>query len=262
MSSQDHDRPTGGLSPVILQPGLNHAEWSRTIAEMALYGTMGTITQDPPGYPYGSLAHFALDDDNAPIFLISRLAEHTINLEADPRSSLLVAETSPDFNPLARGRVTLLGRTTPVDRSLVRDRYLARIPQARYYVDFRDFVFYRMEVEAIRFIGGFGRMSWVDAPAWKTAVPDPIVPHAPGILQHMNDDHGEALVLMCRHLARLAEVTKARMTEVDRYGFEIQAEETAGPRLVRLGFRSPLASADGVRPAMIELVEEARRAVR
>jgi hypothetical protein len=233
------------------------------LAEQAQHGTLCTLALEPAGYPYGSLANYALAADNSPLFLISDLAEHTANLKSDSRSSLLIAETDPDQNPLARGRVTLLGRSVRVtDATLedVRARYVARIPNSRYYADFKDFNFYRLEVEAIRFIGGFGRMSWVDAAAWKTAEPDPVFPQAPGILQHMNEDHGDSMVLMCQHLAHLPEVTAARMTSVDRYGFEMQATGPAGPRLVRLGFHAPIAVADEVRPAMVALVKAARAA--
>lgn len=255
----DHNRPVGtALSPVIQNPGMSHAEWSRTLAESVLHGTLCTLALEPAGYPYGSLANYALDNDNNPILLISNLAEHTANLKADARASLLIAETDPDMNPLARGRVTLLGTCRQVEAETVRDRYLARIPNARFYVDFKDFGFWRLSVEAVRFIGGFGRMSWVDAAAWRTASADPIQPAAPGILSHMNEDHAEALVLFCRHFAGLEDVTGAQMTEVDRYGFEMQAASPAGPRLVRLGFPQPLKSTDEVRPAMVALVRTAR----
>jgi putative heme iron utilization protein len=218
------------------------------------------LSLEPAGYPYGSLANYALDEDNAPLFLISDLAEHTANLKADPKSSLLIAETDPDQNPLARGRVTLLGTTRRVDPDGVRERYLARLPKARYYVDFKDFHFYRLEVEAVRFIGGFGRMSWVEAGAWRQACPDPVVPIAAGILEHMNEDHREAMVLLCKHLGGVEDVASADMTEVDRYGFEMQATTPDGPRLVRLGFPQALASPDDVRPAMVAMVRQARAA--
>src|SRR5207249_1552435 len=65
------------------------------------------------GYPYGSFVTVAFDNGN-PVFLISGLAEHTRNLERDPRASLLMAESGA-ADPLANGRVTLLGRCTQVE---------------------------------------------------------------------------------------------------------------------------------------------------
>jgi hypothetical protein len=95
------------------------------------------------------------------------MAEHTQNAMRDPRASLLVTEPVPDgvTLPLASGRVTLLGRLSTVaedDRPTARDRYLEANPTAEYYIDFGDFVFYRLDVQSIRYVGGYGRMSWVD----------------------------------------------------------------------------------------------------
>ena len=66
-----------------------------------------------------------------------------------------------------------------------------------YYVDFKDFSFWCMPVEAVRYIGGYGRMSWVERSDWTAAQPDPLVPFAAGILHHMNEDHAETMVLYC-----------------------------------------------------------------
>ena len=70
-------------------PTPTHAERARTLVAQLGTGTLCTVSQHPPGYPYGSFVTFGLDD-GAPVFLISALAEHTKNLEEDPRGSLLV----------------------------------------------------------------------------------------------------------------------------------------------------------------------------
>ena len=92
-----------------------------------------------------------------PVFLISGLAEHTRNLERDHRSSLLVAESSAE-DPLANGRVTMLGRCKRVeeDGGSARAAFLTAHPNAAYaayYADFRDFAFWKLRVNAIRYIG-------------------------------------------------------------------------------------------------------------
>ena len=60
----------------------------------------------------------------------------------------------------------------------MRDRYLAANPTSAYYVDFGDFVFYRLDVQSIRYVGGYGRMSWVDSAPVRTR-PSPIRWHRP-----------------------------------------------------------------------------------
>jgi putative heme iron utilization protein len=138
--------------------------------------------------------------------------------------------------------------------------FLAVQPDAAYYVDFRDFAFYRLEPLALRYVGGFGRMSWVTAEDYRAARPDPLATEAAGILKHMNDDHGDALVAYARGLSRIADATAATMTAVDRYGFEMAVTTPAGPRATRIGFDAPVDTTDAVRRAMVDMVKRARAA--
>jgi hypothetical protein len=190
------------------------------------------------------------------------MAEHTQNAMRDPRASLLVTEPVPDgADPLASGRATLLGLLSPVaehDRLTARDRYLEANPTAAYYIDFGDFVFYRLDVRRIRYVGGYGRMSWVDAAAYAEAEPDPLAAAAAGIIEHMNADHAEAQVLVCRHLAERPDTTGAVMSGVDRYGFEMIAVSPAGRAAVRLGFPEECTTSEQVRQAMVAMVSDAR----
>ena len=269
------ERPTGhdvateaagsgdGRPPSPPPPEPSHAERCRTLVGSASRGALSTIAVDPPGYPYGSVATYGLDDAGNPIFFVSLMAEHTQNAIRDPRASLLVTEPVPDgADPLASGRATLMGPMTKVDdpdRSAAQERYLAANPSAEYYIGFGDFAFYRLDVASIRYVGGYGRMSWVDAGRYAMAEPDPLAPAAAGIIGHMNADHGEAQVLYCRHLAGRQDTTAATMSAVDRYGFEMVAESPTGRAAVRLGFPEPCSTGDDVRRAMVAMVAEARR---
>src|SRR6476661_7452212 len=121
---------------------------ARTLVTGMWTGTGGTFAHEPEGYPYGSFVTVAFDDGN-PVFLISGLAEHTKNLERDHRASLLVAESGSD-DPLANGRVTMLGPCTRVegDSGSARAAFLAAHPNAAYYADFRDFAFWNLRVKS------------------------------------------------------------------------------------------------------------------
>jgi len=143
---------------------MTHAAECRKLIAEARHATLSTIARDPDGYPYGSLVAIASDDRGRPVLLLSRLAEHTENLRARPEASVLVA-AGAGLDPLAEGRVTLLGACSIVpddERAAVKAIFLAHQPSAATYVDFADFGFYRLEPKALRFVGGFGRMSWVD----------------------------------------------------------------------------------------------------
>jgi putative heme iron utilization protein len=264
VSGPEEEAPARPPAPPAPEP--SHAERCRTLVASANRGALSTIAVEPAGCPYGSVATYGLDDRGNPIFFVSLMAEHTQNAIRDPRASLLVTEPVPDgADPLASGRATLMGLLTQVegdDRPAAQDRYLAANPTAEYYIGFGDFVFYRLDVTAIRYVGGYGRMSWVDAGAYAAAEPDPLAAAAAGIIGHMNADHSDAQVLYCRHLAGYPDTTSATMSAVDRYGFEMIAEGPSGRTPVRLGFPEPCTTGDDVRTAMVAMVAEARRATR
>lgn len=255
---------TGGgdhpAAPAVPEP--THAERARTLVAQENRGVLSTVGLDPAGYPFGSVATYALDPAGRPIVFVSTMAEHTRNAAVDPRASLIVTEPFPEgSDPLAAGRVTLIGDLTevgPEERAAVRDTYLARNPSSAYYIDFGDFSFWRLEVRSVRYVGGYGRMSWVPAGGYAAAEPDPLAPGGPGVLEHMNADHAGALVLMARTLAGQADATAAVMTGVDRYGFDLVVQSPSGRAAVRVGWGADLAGPDDVRPAMVRLVHEAR----
>lgn len=270
------ERPTGHSVPAGIEggeapesrtaapppPEPSHAERCRTLVAGSTRGALATVAADPAGYPYGSVASYGLDERGNPLFFVSLMAEHTQNALRDPRASLLVTEPVPEgADPLASGRVTLLGTMAPVsedDRARARERYLAANPASSYYIDFGDFAFYRLDVESIRYVGGYGRMSWVDPERYADAEPDPLVDAAAGIIEHMNEDHADAQLLYCKYLLDRPETTAASMSAVDRYGFEMIAVSPAGRTAVRLGFPKECTTGDDVRTAMVTLVAEAR----
>lgn len=262
MSKGAHSRPAGDgeLLYDSTIPTPTHGERARTLVSTIKTGTLCSIATEPEGFPYGSFVTFALAEGN-PIFFFSELAEHTKNLRRDSRASLLVAEAGGE-DPLANGRVTLIGKATRLEdaeeRAAARAVYLAAHPNATNYVDYADFAFWRLEIESLRYIGGYGRMSWVPAQEWLKAVPDPIAPHAPGIIQHMNGDHADALVEYCRVFSLATDTTAATMVSVDRYGFEMSAETARGRRPIRVAFSRPIETTDDARREMVDLVRKAR----
>lgn len=262
MANDAHARPGGPSTEPLYDvsvPTLTHAERARTLVDSVSVGTLCTLAREPEGYPYGSLVTFGLATGR-PVFLISELAEHTKNLREDARSSLLVAESHAG-DPLANGRVTLVGPCTPVmgeDLARASEAYLAKYPDASYYADFKDFAFWSLEVTSVRYIGGYGRMSWVGVNDWLEATPDPIAPDAEAILEHMNQDHADALPLYCRAFSRATDVQSARMVGIDRHGFEISALTPAGARPIRLAFPQPIANKADARKALVLLLKDAR----
>jgi putative heme iron utilization protein len=252
-------------------PGLRgeptDAERARTLFAYARHAALATVGVEPGGYPFGSLVGYALDDAGRPVLCLSNLAEHTTNLTADHRASLLVsAITEAGTDPLAGARATLIGdlREVPeADREAAHRCYRDTHPEA-FYSEFADFRLYRLEVAAVRYVGGFGRMSWVGAPTYRQAEADPLHPHARRIIDHMNDDHADALVLFCTVLAGHPDTGWARMARVDRYGFDVLAAASEAAydaderRAVRMVFEQPCDTPESVRAAMVALVGRTR----
>jgi putative heme iron utilization protein len=260
MTNDAHATPTADAQQPLYDVGIptpTHAERARTVVAQLPTGTLCTLAAEPAGYPYGSFVTVAFERGH-PVFLISELAEHTQNLRKDPRASLLVAQDGAD-DPLANSRVTLVGDCTPAaDPEAARTAYLERHPNAGYYADFKDFHFWRLEVAAVRYIGGYGRMSWVGVADWLAAQPDPVAPFAEGIIAHMNEDHADALPLYCRAFSRASEFSAVTMTGIDRYGFEMSAVTADGPRPIRVAFAEPISTSDEARTALVAMLEDAR----
>jgi putative heme iron utilization protein len=261
--SSDHRRPApreADSSPAVRAP--SHAERCRTLASQATSATLSTIAREPAGFPYGSLVTVAVDLVGRPLLLLSELAEHTGNLKAQAAASVLLTEPLGGHDqPLALGRVTILGSCAAVvatERDAARETFLKQQPSAAYYVDFEDFAFYRVQPVALRYVGGFGLMSWVTADDYREAEPDPLASAAQGILKHMNDDHADAMLAYARALAGIADAATATMTAVDRYGFELAAITPKGPRAARLAFDDVIATPDDARHALIAMVKRAR----
>jgi len=125
-------------------------------------GTLATHARDPQGFPYPTVVPFAPDPNHRPVILVSGLAEHTRNLAADPRAGFLVVD-APDGDVLNAERATLLGRFVPLgDDPHVAARYTRYEPDAARYLALGDFAFWALDIERLRYIGGFGRMGWVD----------------------------------------------------------------------------------------------------
>src|SRR6516225_8048986 len=185
--------------PAVAEPSF--AERARTLLYLGRIGSLSTLSRKQPGFPFGSVMPYGLDDHGHPIFLISTMAMHTQNLQANPPASLLVTQPDASGDPLGAARVTTVGNVLPVPEPNVaeaRELYLARNANSKYWVDFEDFSFYRMDVVDVYYVGGFGVMGWVSASEYARAQPDPLADAAADIIRHMNLERREALVVFAR----------------------------------------------------------------
>ncbi len=133
----------------------------RHLLRTARCGALGTLSLAVPGHPFVSLVNLVPDSRLRPVFLLSGLAEHTRNLRADARASLMLAEGGA--HPLEQARLTLLGEVAGFEPDEAeRQRFLRYSPESADYLQLGDFRFFRLEPVRLRFIGGFARMGWSD----------------------------------------------------------------------------------------------------
>ena len=250
VSNRQHAGP-GPASQDIPEPSL--AERARTLAAIGLIGSLSTHSRKFPGFPFGSMMPFAADDLGRPVFFISTMAMHTQNLHQDERASLLITQPGVIGDPLGAARLTLIGAAKVAPADEVGNLYLSRHESARYWQDYTDFGYYRLEVEGVYFIGGFGVMGWIQLEDYATAAPDPLAAVAPEIIRNMNVDHGDALRRLAGHY--IGEVPdEASLTAVDRLGFHLRLKTGDRVHGRRIAFPREVKDRTEARAALIEMV--------
>jgi heme iron utilization protein len=246
-----------------VQSGADAASDARNLVRQALKGALATLDRgakdaqggQAAGHPYASLVTVATDPEGRPVLLLSGLALHTQNLKADPRASLLIDATSLAGDPLAGGRVTLLGRLEQTASANARARFLNRHPSATQYADFGDFAFYHLNVERAHFIGGFGRIVGLSAAQMVRSIDDAsaLVAAEADIIAHLNEDHAPTLELYATKLAG-AGLGQWRIVGCDPDGMDLLNGEHAA----RIPFDERITTPDASRHAMKRLADKVR----
>ena len=210
------------------------------------FGVLSTISLDVPGYPFGSVTPYCVDDQCRPVIYISQIAQHTKNIIADLRVSLTVVENNGGSDDVqARGRVTCIANAQPIGQggAHAQKRYFRYFPSARQYDQTHAFAFFRLELVRIRFIGGFGQISWVDPEEFMAKNPFSAAEESQ-IIRHMNSDHSDALCHFCGG-------GPAAMVGIDADGFDLLR---AGKKL-RFTFANPIRNMEEARQALVAMAK-------
>lgn len=225
-------------------------------------GVLSTNSKSNPGFPFGSIVPYDIDSWGRIIIYISLIAEHYKNLTSDPRASLIVLDPYGMHDPQASARATALLTLTPIpaeDRATVEESYTARFPGSINHEIAHNFVFLRGEPSKVRWIGGFGDVGWVDGSAFGKATPDPLRYRGLEVVEHMNDDHAEALHDLVRafsphdpsrYTVQMTDLTSTRLT-ISLAGHHERHE-------VNIEFPSPAPTPEDCRKTIISLLAKAR----
>jgi putative heme iron utilization protein len=228
----------------------SHAREARQMLRAHRYGALCTLSKKFDGHPFGSITPYLVDHDGSLLILISTLAEHTKNIQQDPRVSLITHnQENPDIQ--AQGRITVVGTAQLVmDKDKTGMRYLRYFPEAQSYLDMHDFSFYRIMPLSLRYIGGFGKIYWIKAESY-------LIPHYPliqqenNVISHMNTDHRDTMHRYCRHFQK-NDAAHVEMIGIDCDGFDIRADE----KILRFDFSEMVPDAHQARRALIAMSRE------
>lgn len=224
-------------------------------------GILSTHSARLEGYPFGSVAPFVLDHSCQPVILISNIAEHTKNIALNPKVSLLVFAAGDDLQ--ANSRLTLLGEAVKIFKDKdtdLRARYLRYLPQAASYFDMHDFAFYRIHIHQARYIGGFGKMSWLSDVDMLSGIADSgalLASQETAIIEHMNADHAENLINYCKHFHNV-DATQVQMLGLDCDGFDVEATVNNKTIRLRFDFEEQIHDAQSARAALVAMAKVAR----
>lgn len=239
--------------------GKDPAAICRSLIRRSATAALATAEREPEGWPYASLVQVAAAHDGTPLLLLSDLADHTKNFMRDGRVSLLFDGTRGLDNPLTGARATLQGRIraladSDTDRRL-KQRYLARHPDATGYAGFADFKFYAVDAERLHLVAGFGRINWLPATAvlLDAARTGTLAEEEEGIVAHMNADHADAVDLYAR-AAEPGTVSGWRMTGIDPEGADLRRDG----RATRLDFAGLVTDGASARRELVRLVRDLR----
>ena len=216
-------------------------------------GVLSTLSVDVPGFPFGSVVPYCLDRQGRPVILISSIAQHTKNVRADNKVSLIIAERGTD-DIQAHGRVTYIGYAHQVveDDTDTADRYYQYFPEAADYHKAHHFDLFYIELHRLRFIGGFGQIHWIDTKAYATNNPFSAAEEK-GAVEHMNEDHLKNIRHYCALLnISLSQSDTPYIAGIDGDGFHIRI----GQQIHRCYFDNPVATSTELRRALTELAHK------
>ena len=245
---------------------LTPAERARTCASLGVKhgAALSTQTDKLGGAALCTFAEYVLDGDGAPVLLLdARRAEHSKNLQADPRCSLLLQARDLDDRAAAVARVTIAGTATPVpksapDRVVLETQFGVAHPYADALLEDGRFDLWRVNPTEIFYVGGFGvGTTWVDKDDYTEAKPDAVAHEAVGLCKTLNGDkHAQDRSTIASTLLGLDD-SEVRVDGVDRLGLDVRVKTPDSTDEYRIGFRVPARTVEDAKSEINKLFQEA-----
>jgi putative heme iron utilization protein len=231
----------------------NPAVVARRLIRTGRMATLATLDIETAGGPYASLTLTACGQDAAPLLLLSDLARHSRNIAADDRVSLLFAKSNREA--ISQGRSSVIGRARLCDDPLLKNRFLTHHASTRSFAQFTDFKLYRVEVDSVHFVGGFGNIHTFDRAEimFDTAAMGDLATAETEIIEHMNTNHSESVNLYAHNLVGRPGMDW-RLTGIDPEGIDLGRNDADA----RLDFDQVVSNPEEARAALVNLAHAAR----
>ena len=219
------------------------------------FGVLSTISVKLKGIPFGSVVPYCLGKDGQPVVLISRIAEHTYNINSDSRSSITILNYDQD-DVQSKARITISGKMELInnEETEVKSKYYRYFPNSVEYNTVHDFSFYRLKPVVIRYIGGFGKIHWIEANDF--LLNNPFFGEDENrIIEHINQDHLKDLILYCKHYKHInvKKQDDLSMVGIDSYGFDL----LHNLKKIRFTFNHTISNLVEAREAMVQMSKSA-----
>lgn len=228
---------------------------AKTLVRSTDFGVFSTMSEELEGYPFGSIVPFVLSGNGNLVFLISSIAQHTKNIFKNSKCCLTVFDQKSK-DKQAAARVSVVGDSEVIpanELEIERNNYFSFFPHHQRYLDTHDFNFVWLKPVRVRYIGGFGKIFWIEKDEWVSKRPS-WQDSSLEIISHMNDDHKDSLINMANFLFGI-EDKEVYLISVEEDGFHLKVEE----EILYVKFSKSCLTKEDVRNEFIRLSKESKK---
>ncbi len=158
-------------------------------------GILSTFSQFKKDYPFGSFVTYVTGKSRVLYLYLSDIAQHTKNLKENPKACITIFGINNKGDVQDSKRLTLLGDLKSVskeEQGVCENRFFEIMPESKSYSSFHGFNFYKLEINSARWIGGFGKIGWLNTDFWGNHCPE-WAKNETSIVNHMNEDHANTI---------------------------------------------------------------------
>jgi putative heme iron utilization protein len=210
---------------------------------------LSTLSKSTDNYPFGSFTTYATSCNRDLFVYTSDIAEHTKNILHDSRACLTITSVTTDGDKQTSPRLSLIGDLVPVnsqDIKKCKTRFLTFLPKSEKYSQMHGFNFYQLNIIKARWIGGFGKIAWLNNHHWIMENPS-WEKNESAMIEHMNQDHRNVIGSALNATFGISD-PEAKMIAICTDGYYIKSKT----KCYFIGFDQPCYSQETVRRALVK----------